>query len=338
MKRILKLAAMTAVGAGAGAAVFLSASLSAQAQTVKITPLGSHSGEMCRVDRAFLFEDPDGTTLLFDVGRTVAGAQDPRLPAKLDVVLVSSVHGDHQGDSRLAMPGDGTCKTPKTDVSTKPNSNSVEVAAGKKSFIVGAGQMRAYLTPRMIAAGVDAETAKKLVKRLRPGGKMKFGGVTVATIPTVHSNGADPSFVIDKDLAAAMKKSGIQAYVGPDSGFLLIFSNGLRVYISADTGHTSDMETLVRRYYKANLAIMNIGDINTMGPEEAAWAVNELIKPAATIPTHVNEESTRGGKPIAGSKLETFVGMVGKGIPVHLSLADKTMEFDGKAACVNGCN
>ena len=89
-------------------------------------------------------------------------------------------------------------------------------------------------------------------------------------MPTVHANGAHASFVIDKALSKAMNKSGISAYVGPDSGFILKFSNGLVVYISADTGHTSDMETLVRRYYKANLAVMNIGDINTMGPEEAA--------------------------------------------------------------------
>src|SRR5262245_28573072 len=30
-------------------------------QTVKITPLGSHDGEFCPLDRALIFEDPDGT-------------------------------------------------------------------------------------------------------------------------------------------------------------------------------------------------------------------------------------------------------------------------------------
>jgi hypothetical protein len=48
-------------------------SFPAIAKTVKITPLGSHDGEFCSRDRAMLFEDPDGTKLLFDVGRTVAG-------------------------------------------------------------------------------------------------------------------------------------------------------------------------------------------------------------------------------------------------------------------------
>ena len=45
----------------------------ATAQSVKVTPLGSHDGEFCRRDRAMLFEDPDGTRIVYDVGRTVAG-------------------------------------------------------------------------------------------------------------------------------------------------------------------------------------------------------------------------------------------------------------------------
>ena len=63
-------------------AVLLAAAVAAPAaygNTVKITPLGSHDGEFCRFDRAMVLEDPDGTRLLFDAGRTVAGADDPRL-------------------------------------------------------------------------------------------------------------------------------------------------------------------------------------------------------------------------------------------------------------------
>ena len=66
-------------------------------QTVKITPLGSHDGEFCPLDRALVFEDPDGTRILYDAGRTVRGPNDPRL-GKIDAVLVSHVHGDHLGD------------------------------------------------------------------------------------------------------------------------------------------------------------------------------------------------------------------------------------------------
>ena len=220
---------------------------------------------------------------------------------------------------------------------TVPNSNSVEIAAKKGSFIVAAGQMRAYLSARMIAAGATKARAKKQVKRLRPGGKMDFNGVKLAAIPTAHANGANPKFVLDKDLAKALKKSGLTVYVGPDSGFILTFTNGLVVYLSADTGHTSDMETLVRRYYKADLVVMNMGDVNTMGPEEAAWAVNELIKPKVAIPSHANEESTKGGKLISGTKVDKFLKLVDKSIKVYLPLSGVTMEFDGNGRCVKGC-
>lgn len=274
----------------------------AVAENVKITPLGTHAGEMFQRDRAILFEDPDGTTLLYDAGRTVAGAGDPRLPNKLNMVLVSSVHGDHQGNSRIPNPGAGTCAKPKTSVKTVPNSNSVEIAVDKKPKIVAAGQMRAYLSARFINAGADGKTTKKSVKRLRPGGKLKFRGVTVAAILPEHANGISPSFILDKDLAKALKKSGLTAYAGPDSGFILKFSNGLTVYLSADTGHHVDMETIVRRYYKADIAIMNMNDTNTMGPEKAAWAFNQLIKPKVAMPTHANEMSTKGGKPVAGQQ------------------------------------
>jgi hypothetical protein len=42
------------------------AAQAAYAANVKITPLGSHDGEFCLLDRAMIFEDPDGTRLLYD--------------------------------------------------------------------------------------------------------------------------------------------------------------------------------------------------------------------------------------------------------------------------------
>ena len=59
----------------------------AVAQNVKITPLGSHDGEFCKFDRALILEDPNGTRILYDAGRTVAGGDDSRL-GKVDVGLV----------------------------------------------------------------------------------------------------------------------------------------------------------------------------------------------------------------------------------------------------------
>ena len=54
-------------------------------QNVKITPLGSHAGELCSRDRATIFEDPTGVRILYDAGQSVTGADDARLGA-IDVV------------------------------------------------------------------------------------------------------------------------------------------------------------------------------------------------------------------------------------------------------------
>ncbi len=91
----------------------------------------------------------------------------------------------------------------------------------------------------------------------------------------------------------------------------------------------------MRQYYNAKLAVMNIGDGFTTGPAEAAYVVNDLVKPASVIASHVNEVGTVGGKPRAGSKTERLVKAAK--MPVHLPLSGKTMEFNGAGICTAGC-
>ena len=104
------------------------------AQNVKITPLGSHAGELCARDRATLFEDPTGVRILYDAGQSVTGGDDARL-GTVHVVLLSHAHGDHIGDQRLKAPGAGTCDSPEV-VSAAPNSTTAEIAAAKNAAIV----------------------------------------------------------------------------------------------------------------------------------------------------------------------------------------------------------
>jgi L-ascorbate metabolism protein UlaG (beta-lactamase superfamily) len=116
---------------------------------------------------------------------------------------------------------------------------------------------------------------------------------------------------------------------------VLTFSNGLVVYLSGDTGITADQERVVRGHYNAKLAVMNIGDNFTTGPKEAAYVINELVKPNAVIPSHVNEVGTKGGKPVPGSKTDTFAKAAK--VAVHLPLSGRTMSFDSAGKCVAGC-
>jgi len=301
----------------------------ALAQTVKVTPLGGIDGEFCPLDRALVFEDPNGTRLLYDPGRTVAGADDPRL-GKIDVILVSHMHGDHVGNAHSKAPNAGSCDKPDMSVSAIPNSNAVNIALAKKSKIVTGSEMPPFFAAKLKANGGDP--ANSMLARF--GGSVVVGGVRIATVTAMHSNGVDPDY-IGGDLGKAMKEAGIAGDVGLATGYILTFSNGLVAYLSGDTGITADQELVVRGHYGAKLAVMNIGDGLTTGPAEAAYVINDLVKPASVIPSHANEVGTVNGKVRAGSKTEAFMKAVK--VPAHIPLSGKTMEFDRAGKCTSGC-
>lgn len=299
------------------------------AANVKVTPLGSHDGEFCRNDRALIFEDPDGTRILYDAGRTVRGVNDPRL-GKIDAVLLSHVHGDHLGDKHQSKANDGSCLKPNFTVNVTPNSNSVNIVVGKKAKFVVGGEMAKFFSNKVKAAGGDP----KQVVLVRFGAETTIGGVGIAGVPAVHSNGLSPEF-LEKEHAQALKENGLTAYIGPPGGYVLRFSNGLVVYLSGDTGITAEQELVVNKFYKANLAVINIGDTYTTGPEEAAYVINDLVKPASVIASHANEEATKNGKLVEGTRTDTFIRATK--VPVHIPLSGKTMEFDGRGQCRAGC-
>ena len=300
------------------------------ARPVKITPVGSHEGEFCAFDRALIFADPDGTRLLYDAGRTVRGANDPRL-GKIDAILLTHVHGDHIGDSHQGSPSAGTCAAPDMSVRDTPNSNTVNLVLAKQAPLVVGGEMHFFFQAKLKSLGGDPA---KLVRLVRFGASTNFGGVQVIGVPAAHTNGLPASF-LEKGQADLLAANGLTAYVGPPGGFVVRFSNGLIVYLSGDTGITSDMET-VRGYYKANLAVMNIGGApNMTGPDEAAYVMNQLVRPNSVIASHANEAATQGGKVLPNTKTAAFQRATK--MPVYAPLSGRTMEFDGAGHCVAGC-
>jgi L-ascorbate metabolism protein UlaG (beta-lactamase superfamily) len=276
-----------------------------------------------------IFEDPDGTRVLYDVGRTVTGPDDPRL-GRIDVVLVSHMHGDHAGDQHMAQTNAGTCGKPEITVKAVPDTSSARIAAAKKAKIVTGSEMPAFFAGKLKALG--ANPADSLLVRF--GASRKIGGVTITTVPAVHSNGVSGAMV-GGELGKMLQMASLGAYVGPPTGYVLTFSNGLVVYLSGDTGITAEQDAVVRQHYKAGLVVMNIGDNFTTGPKEAAFVINDLVKPRAVIASHVNEVATQGGKVIPGTKTDTFIKATK--VPVHLPLSGRTMEFDAGAKCRAGC-
>jgi len=296
---------------------------------VKITPLGSHDGEFCARDRAMVFEDPDGTRILYDAGFTVRGANDPRL-GKIDAVLLTHVHVDHIGPAHQPAANAGACGNPDFSVNDTPNSNTVNIVVGKKAkFLVGS-DMNTFFAGKVKAAGGNPAQ----VQLVRFGAMAKVGGVKVATVPAVHTNAVGPEF-LDKALGDTLRANGLLAHVGPPVGYVVGFTNGLVVYLSGDTGITAEQDVVVRRHYKANLAVINIGDVFTTGPTEAAYVIDELVRPNSVIASHANEVATKGGKLLPGTRTDAF--MKATKVPAYVPLSGKTMEFDGGGRCVSGC-
>ncbi|MDX1485361.1 MAG: MBL fold metallo-hydrolase [Alphaproteobacteria bacterium] len=354
---------LTPLVAAAGVFAFAMAASTApaQAQVVKVTPIGQVDGEFCNRDRALLFEDPDGTTILYDPGRTVRGPTDPRLPQPvegvggLDGVVLTSVHSDHLGDFYLDT--DATCAGGGTQISTTPNSNTAEIVAGHpNSFIPGPGELTGFLRTKILAAGGTAGQ----IDTLRHGGVKMIGGVEVAVIVAHHSNGVSRAFLTGNNqltnpagnptngltqhiLPEDLAPDGLTAYVGPENGFVLTFTNGLVVYLSGDTGQFGDMKTVVKEYYSdfrqpgnGLLAVVHMGGKFSMGPDEAAWATETLLEADSVIPEHANQASTVSGVVQPGTNVANFQAAIaaGNNTPVHVPLSNVTMCFDNTATKV----
>jgi len=311
-------------------AVAVAGAQPARSQTVKVTPLGSHDGEFCALDRALIFEDPDGTRILYDAGRTVRGPDDPRL-GKIDAVLLTHVHGDHLGDAIQPSANAGECGKPDFSVKVTPTSNTVNIVVGKKAQLLVGSEMASFFAKKIAGAGGQASQSVLV----RFGASRKVGAVTVTTVPALHSNGLSDAF-LEGELAKELADNGLTVSLGPATGYVLKFSNGLVAYLSGDTGITSEQKVVVHDYYKANLAVINIGDVFTTGPTEAAWVINEVVQPTSAICSHANEAATKDGKVLPNTRTATFIKATK--IPAYVPLSGKTMEFNGGGKCIKGCN
>ncbi|MCM3757475.1 metal-dependent hydrolase [Sporosarcina aquimarina] len=74
-------------------------------------------------------------------------------------------------------------------------------------------------------------------------------------------------------------------YMGMPAG-ILFMAEGKTIYHAGDTSLFGDMELIGKRH-PIDIAFLPIGDNFTMGPEDAAHAV-ELLSPKLTVPIHYN--------------------------------------------------
>ncbi|MEC7353575.1 MAG: metal-dependent hydrolase [Planctomycetota bacterium] len=74
------------------------------------------------------------------------------------------------------------------------------------------------------------------------------------------------------------------SYGGEPAGFVLTL-NGKRIYFACDTGLFSDMKLIGTR--GIDLAVLPIGDLFTMGPDDSIEAI-KLLRPKRVAPAHFN--------------------------------------------------
>ncbi|MDO4549804.1 MAG: metal-dependent hydrolase [Planctomycetia bacterium] len=70
---------------------------------------------------------------------------------------------------------------------------------------------------------------------------------------------------------------------GVPCGFLIKVASGGTIYFACDTGVFGDMKLLAEKQIK--IAVLPIGDVYTMGPEESLKAI-QLLQPKVVIPCH----------------------------------------------------
>ena len=137
--------------------------------------------------------------------------------------------------------------------------DTVDLAQKHGSSVVAQVELSGWLGRQ----GVDQA---KLVAPNK-GGTVDVGGTKFTLTNAFHSDSAPDG-----------------SYGGEACGIVLTTSNGKTLYFAGDTCVFGDMQ-LIGRIYEPDVAILPIGDHYTMGPREAAVAV-ELLGVKRVVPCH----------------------------------------------------
>jgi L-ascorbate metabolism protein UlaG (beta-lactamase superfamily) len=121
----------------------------------------------------------------------------------------------------------------------------------------------------------------KNTRSMNKGGSQKLGDVTLTMTHAVHSCG-----ILD---------DGKIVYGGEAAGYVMRFPDGRALYFAGDTNVFSDMQ-LIHHLYRPELAFLPIGDLYTMGPQEAAMACR-LLNVRKVVPMHFGTFPPLTGRP-----------------------------------------
>jgi L-ascorbate metabolism protein UlaG (beta-lactamase superfamily) len=109
------------------------------------------------------------------------------------------------------------------------------------------------------------------VLEMNKGGSQTIDGIRVTMVHADHS-----SSITEDD--------GTIVCGGEPAGYVIELENGFRLYHAGDTSLFGDMR-LIGELYRPDLALLPIGDLYTMSPREAAYAIR-LLGVRQVIPMH----------------------------------------------------
>ena len=182
---------------------------------VVLAPTGGNASQVQMTfygNQHFRFISNDGKVIL--INPWVKGNKDAPMTldsfkkGSVDVIYVTSGHGDDQGDA-------------------------VEIAARTGATIFTVAELGTILQGDIEKFG----GSKKQVYRAAISGRYKVGGVTLQIIQAAHGSGAN-----------APKGHPGKLYGGPASGVLITFENGLKVLMAGSTGLSMDLQLFGMRF------------------------------------------------------------------------------------------
>ena len=139
--------------------------------------------------------------------------------------------------------------------------------------VVAQVELRGWLTANGVADCGGAHSINK-------GGTISVEGVDVTLTHANHSSSTPDG-----------------SYAGESCGFVVELEDGFKMYFAGDTNVFGDM-SLIGRVYSPDVAVLPIGDHYTMGPREAAVAI-ELLGVIRVVPCHYGTFGLLTGTPEA---------------------------------------
>jgi L-ascorbate metabolism protein UlaG (beta-lactamase superfamily) len=153
--------------------------------------------------------------------------------------------------------------------------NAVDICKQHSPKVVAIFELAGWLESQ----GAEGASALGMNK----GGTVDVDGIKFTMTHALHSSGFGGGDRI--------------TYLGEAAGYVIEFENGLKVYCAGDTAVFGDMQ-LIGRLHSPDVAVLPIGDHFTMGPRQAALAL-ELLGTTRCIPVHWGTFGLLTGTPAA---------------------------------------